>query len=180
MGPFRTQYLKATPTERIQALKELDQWLEAEDQPTRTLSDLLVRKRRLEDTHFTLRKVRALMTLAEQLQRSRIAQWDANENPSRSPHHKLPSLPRYWAGSIFLASGANPKASESARSNPGYWRPTCWKRVLRGYRKARYWQRWQRLRLYMIITAYRSVATRVVNLALEQILREERPPRKLE
>ena len=54
---FRDQYLRATPAERIAAMKDLDQWLEAEDQPTRALSDLMVRKRQLEDVHFTLRKL---------------------------------------------------------------------------------------------------------------------------
>ena len=54
---FLGQYVRATPAERIAAMKDLDQWLEAEDQPTRALSDLITRKRELEDTHFTLRKL---------------------------------------------------------------------------------------------------------------------------
>ena len=54
---FRDSYIKATPAERIAALQNLDQWLEAEEKPTRALSDLIQRKRQLEHTHFTLRKL---------------------------------------------------------------------------------------------------------------------------
>ena len=53
---FRENYTRATP-ERIAALQNLDQWLENEDQPTRSLSDLLLRKRQLQDVHFALRKI---------------------------------------------------------------------------------------------------------------------------
>ena len=54
---FRENYTRATPAERIAALQNLDQWLENEDQPTRSLSDLLLRKRQLQDVHFALRKI---------------------------------------------------------------------------------------------------------------------------
>ena len=53
---YKSQFSKRGPNDRIAQLQLVDQWLAAQDRPTRQTADFIQMKRELSDVHWLLRR----------------------------------------------------------------------------------------------------------------------------
>jgi hypothetical protein len=118
------------------------------------------------------------MTLAEQLQRSRVAQWDANEQALKITTPQTPLTPDVLGRIDIFGKWCEAKGVRKCACKPWIVATYLLEKSAEGVPAE------PLLATLAAVAALHDyhglsnpVATRVVNLALEQILREERPPR---